>query len=135
MVNRRFCFIALSILFVLSLAGYAGQVSSAQAAYAATLAGGKNVDWHVYGGQPEGDRYSALKQIDKWNVNQLQVAWTYDAGKSGGLQTHPLVVGRTVFIYTPTQKVVALDATNGTPIWTFDSGIAIRKSSSLLNRN
>ena len=124
MMYRRISAIAISACVLPFCAGYVEQYANAQAPRAGASAGGKNVDWHVYGGQPEGDRYSALKQIDKWNVNQLQVAWTYDAGKSGGLQTHPLVVGRTVFIYTPTQKVVALDATNGTPIWTFDSGIA-----------
>ena len=41
-------------------------------------------DWAAYGGNPEGTRYSALKQIDRSNVSRLQVAWTYDAAASDG---------------------------------------------------
>jgi glucose dehydrogenase len=34
----------------------------------------------VYGGSPEGTRYSSLKQITPANVKQLDVAWTCDTG-------------------------------------------------------
>jgi quinoprotein glucose dehydrogenase len=81
-----------------------------------------NADWTVYGG-PQGDRYSPLRQINRNTVGRLQVAWTYDTGELGGLQTHPLIAGRKMFVYTPSQKIVALDATNGRRLWIFDSGI------------
>ncbi|HEY3298588.1 MAG TPA: PQQ-binding-like beta-propeller repeat protein, partial [Armatimonadota bacterium] len=80
-------------------------------------------DWPAYGGQLEGDRYSALTQINRGNVNKLTIAWTYDSNETGGLQTSPLVVGRVVYGYTPTQKVIALDGATGKLIWTFDSRI------------
>jgi glucose dehydrogenase len=80
-------------------------------------------DWPVYGGQLEGDRYSALTQINRKNVRHLKIAWTYDSKETGGLQTSPLVVGRVVYGYTPTQKVIALDGATGKLLWTFDSGI------------
>jgi quinoprotein glucose dehydrogenase len=80
-------------------------------------------DWPVYGGQLAGDRYSHLTQINRHNVSQLKVAWTYNSGEKGGLQTSPLVVGRVVYAYTPTQKVIALDGASGKLLWTFDSGI------------
>lgn len=51
------------------------------------------------------------------------MAWTYDAGEEGGLETSPIVVGRVLYAYTATQKVVALDAATGKLIWQFDSGI------------
>ena len=92
--------------------------------FAAPLTAKSNLDWHVYGGQNEGDRYSPLTQINRENVGRLQVAWTYDTGEKEGLQTHPLIVGRTLFAYTPSQVVVALDATSGKELWKFDSGIA-----------
>jgi quinoprotein glucose dehydrogenase len=91
---------------------------------AGVAAGAKDVDWHVYGGQAEGERYSALTQINQGNVKQLKVAWTYDTGEKNALQTHPLIVGRMMFGYTPSQKVFAVDATNGKEMWKFDSGIA-----------
>src|ERR1700751_2621749 len=80
-------------------------------------------DWPVYGGQAAGDHYSSLSQINRKNVRRLQVAWTYDAGEEGGLESSPIVVGRVLYAYTATQKVVALDAATGKLIWQFDSGI------------
>jgi quinoprotein glucose dehydrogenase len=82
----------------------------------------KDTDWPSYGG-PQGDRYSPLSQINRNTVGCLQVAWTYDTHELGGLQTHPLIVGRRMFVYTPSQKVVALDAATGKQLWMFDSGI------------
>jgi glucose dehydrogenase len=86
-------------------------------------AGGKSIDWPVYGGQPAGDHYSPLKQINRDNVSQLKIAWTFDAGEEGGLETSPIIVDRVLYAYTATQKVVALDGATGKLIWKFDSGI------------
>ena len=81
-------------------------------------------DWPVYGGQKADDHYSALTQINRKNVSKLKIAWSFDTGESGaGLQTSPLIVGRTFYAYTPTQKVIALDAATGKRLWTFDSGV------------
>ena len=33
-------------------------------------------DWPVYGGNKAGNRYSPLRQVNRKNVNKLQVAWT-----------------------------------------------------------
>src|SRR5246127_3115576 len=67
-------------------------------------------DWPVYGGQKADDHYSPLTQINRGNVGKLAVAWSYDTGEKGvGLQTSPLIVGRALYAYTPTQKVIALD--------------------------
>lgn len=79
-------------------------------------------DWPVYGGQSADDRYSPLHQIDRTNVHKLKVAWTFDTNEKGGLQTNPLIVGRVMFGFTPSQKVIALDAATGKHLWTFDSG-------------
>ena len=67
--------------------------------------------WPAYGGGPEQIRYSSLAQIDRSNVAQLQVAWTYDSGETGGLQTNPIVVGGRLFTTTPKHKVVSLVGT------------------------
>ena len=79
-------------------------------------------DWPVYGGSERQDRYSSLKQINRTNVAQLKVAWTFDTHETGGLQTNPLVIGRTLFGFTPSQKVIALDGATGKRLWTFDDG-------------
>lgn len=36
--------------------------------------------WSDYGGAPDSAEYSSLKQINRSNVNQLQIAWTYQTG-------------------------------------------------------
>ncbi len=80
-------------------------------------------DWPVYNGGRNGDHYSPLTQIDRANVHTLRQAWTFDTGEKGGMQTNPLIVGRTLYGYTPSTKVVALDAVTGKLKWKFDSGI------------
>jgi glucose dehydrogenase len=76
-----------------------------------------------YGGGPLQIRYSPLTQITRANVGQLRMAWLYDTGEPGALQTQPVVVGDVLFGYSPTHKAFALNAATGEPLWTFDSGI------------
>jgi glucose dehydrogenase len=83
---------------------------------------GAHRDWPVYGGQVAGDHYSPLLQINRGNVHSLKVAWTFDTKEQGGLQTNPLIIGRSLFAFTPTQKVIALDAATGKQLWVFNSG-------------
>src|SRR6202162_5171104 len=80
-------------------------------------------DWPAYGGAPENTHYSALTQINRTNVKQLVVAWSFDTGEQGGLQTSPVIVDGVLYGITPTQKVFALDAASGKLLWKFDSGI------------
>jgi len=80
-------------------------------------------DWPAYGGGPFGDHYSALAQINRANVKQLEVAWIYNTGETGGLQTSPLIIDGILYGITPTQKIFALNAANGSKIWQFDPGI------------
>ena len=49
--------------------------------------------WQSYGSGPDSSQYSSLKQINKSNVKQLQMAWSYPIG-GGALTFGPLVVGR-----------------------------------------
>jgi quinoprotein glucose dehydrogenase len=84
-------------------------------------------DWPVYGGSPAGIRHSALTQINRSNVANLHVAWSYDtADGPGDPQTQPIVVNGVLFGVTPKHKVVALDAATGKLLWRFDSGVAGR---------
>jgi quinoprotein glucose dehydrogenase len=80
-------------------------------------------EWQVYGGNPEGTRYSPLKQINRSNVGRLKVAWTYDVsgGGRGGLQTQPIVVHGVVYGNTPAGKVIAVDGASGKLLWSWDS--------------
>jgi quinoprotein glucose dehydrogenase len=81
-----------------------------------------DVQWHVNGG-PDNIRYSPLTQINRENVGQLKVAWSYDshdAFKDSEMQSNPIVVDGVLYATTPKLRVVALDAETGREIWTFD---------------
>lgn len=83
---------------------------------------GAQQGWPFYGGQPQQDHYSSLAQINRDNVKDLKVAWTFDTGEKGSLECTPVVVGHVLYAYTPSLKVFALDAASGKLLWTFDSG-------------
>src|SRR5262249_39651660 len=63
----------------------------------------RDMDWPVYGG-PQNQHYSPLAQINRSNVAQLQIAWSFDVGETGGLQTSPIVVNGVLYGITPSQK-------------------------------
>jgi len=90
---------------------------------AASLFARQGNDWPVYGGSAGSTHYSTLAQINRSNVKNLQVAWTFDSGEQGGLQTNPIVVDGVLYGITPTQKIFALDAASGKLLWKFDSGV------------
>ncbi len=67
-------------------------------------------------------RYSKLAQINKDNVGDLQVAWTFSTGVLRGHEGAPLVIGDIMYVHTPfPNKVFALDLNdNGRIIWKYE---------------
>jgi membrane-bound PQQ-dependent dehydrogenase (glucose/quinate/shikimate family) len=97
-------------------------------------------EWRFYGGDAGGTRFSSLKQINRQNVSALKRAWTYHTGEVNPrnktdryhvvpFETTPLVVDGMLYLSTPSNRVVALDAETGKEIWQFDpqAGRADRK--------
>ena len=80
-------------------------------------------DWPAYGGSPANNHYSSLTQINRGNVKQLAVAWTFDTQEEGGFQSTPIIVDGVLYGITPTEKIFALDASTGNQLWKFDSGV------------
>lgn len=80
-------------------------------------------DWPMIGGSPGNSHYSTLKQINRSNVQKLQVAWEFDTGQPGGLETTPIVVDGILYAFTPSQQLIALDGATGKLLWKFDSTI------------
>src|ERR1043166_4164278 len=80
-------------------------------------------DWSIYGGGPENIRYSKLNQINRDNVKNLTVAWTFNTGdefKGSEMQCNPIVVNGLLYATSPKLRLVALDAGTGKLRWTFD---------------
>ncbi|MDA0350408.1 MAG: pyrroloquinoline quinone-dependent dehydrogenase [Verrucomicrobia bacterium] len=77
-------------------------------------------DWAHYLGHPTSNQYSTLDQINRSNVKQLEVAWTYETGDKAMYQTNNLVIDGIVYTATPRSRVIALDGATGAALWTFD---------------
>jgi PQQ-dependent dehydrogenase (methanol/ethanol family) len=70
-------------------------------------------DWVLQTGDYANTRYSKLSQINRDNVGDLQVAWTFSTGVLRGHEGSPLVVGDTMYVHTPfPNNVFALDLNN-----------------------
>lgn len=89
-------------------------------------------EWHAYGRTGFGQRYSPLDQINVRTVADLAVAWQFHTGDLRGQpgdpvettdEVTPLKVGERLFLCTPHQDVIALDATTGAEIWRHKSRI------------
>lgn len=89
-------------------------------------------EWHAYGRTGFGQRYAPLSDITPSNAAQLKLAWEYRTGDVRGkpgdpeettYEVTPLKVGNRLFLCTPHQSVIALDATTGKELWRYDPQI------------
>src|SRR5215510_2172196 len=114
LIKNVFLFLAISVL------GF-GKSSPSAARY----------EWRSYGNDPGGMRYSSLNQINRSNVAELQRAWTFRTreialglGEAGrrvtAFQCTPIVVDGVLYLSTPSNRVMALDAETGAMRWQFD---------------
>ncbi|UNZ53238.1 glucose/quinate/shikimate family membrane-bound PQQ-dependent dehydrogenase [Agrobacterium tumefaciens] len=135
--------LALSVLASIVVAGYsmaqdphdtAGSLPQETAS--ATPAYGGNVpdgDWHQYGRTPYGQRYSPLTQVNVENVSQLKEAWRYQTGDvklpddvgETTYQVTPLKIGNTLYICTPHNWAIAIDAATGKEKWKYDPNVGL----------
>lgn len=92
-------------------------------------------EWHAYGRTGFGQRYSPLAQIRPDNATSLELAWTYNTGDVRGrpsdpeettFQVAPLKIGNLLYLCTPHQLVIALNATTGQEVWRYDPEIQDR---------
>jgi quinoprotein glucose dehydrogenase len=76
--------------------------------------------WERSHGDNGGRRYSALTQINRSNVADLAVAWTYHSHDAGvSLECNPIIVRDTLFTPTPGDNVVGVNAATGVELWRF----------------
>jgi glucose dehydrogenase len=71
--------------------------------------------WTAYQGGAHSSQYSALDQINKSNVSQLEVAWTYPV--AGNITFNPIVVDNVMYVQGTGNSIVALDAATGKELW------------------
>src|SRR4051812_19724613 len=89
----------------------------------------KLIEWPYYGGDQGGMKYSPTDQISRQNVSSLQTAWTWRTGERarpdlnvgpGAFEATPIMIEDVLYLSTPFNRVVALDAASGRELWAYD---------------
>jgi len=90
----------------------------ALAAPGATLAQGSAAsgDWRTINGDLAATRFSPLDQINKSNVSQLALKWSYPMKASN--TAAPVVIDGTMY-FPAGNRIVALDADSGKEVWSY----------------
>jgi quinoprotein glucose dehydrogenase len=112
-------------------------------AFVGPALGAEGAGWPHYGGDAGGLRYSPAEQITPDNVDQLIPAWTYRTGdlktrpshlmRQTKLQTTPVLHGKSLYLCTPFNVVIALDPGSGTEKWRFDPKIVTENVANRFN--
>ncbi|HEX3725517.1 MAG TPA: PQQ-binding-like beta-propeller repeat protein, partial [Pirellulales bacterium] len=87
--------------------------------------------WRFYGGDAGSSKYSRLDQINRENVAQLQVAWSWDSPDaplqqgnrtlgSFAYEATPLMVDGVLYVSTSLAQVAAIEAQTGKTLWVFN---------------
>src|SRR6516225_4585620 len=76
-------------------------------------------DWLMYRRTYDGWGYSPLSQITTENVGRLKPVWTLQTGQIEGHQAPPIVNNGVMFVATPGNQVLAIDAKKGDLLWRF----------------
>ena len=95
-------------------------------------------EWPCYGRDPGGSRFSPLDQINIHNVSKLKVAWTFQTGElityagteaisKAAFEATPVMIGRTLYFSTPSDRVFAIDAETGKQIWLYDPKVNLHE--------
>lgn len=88
-----------------------------------------DAQWQYYGGDAGGTRHADSRQITAANVDQLEIAWTFRSGELGvgfaradklSFEATPILIDDTLYLSTPTDIVIALDAATGKFRWRHD---------------
>lgn len=84
-------------------------------------------EWLVHGHGYDNHRFSSLDQINRATVSSLVPAWIYQTGISATFQATPLVADGVMYLTTPFNHVVALDAETGAVRWRYQHDMKSQK--------
>ncbi|WP_232065158.1 outer membrane protein assembly factor BamB family protein [Rhodocytophaga rosea] len=85
-----------------------------------------NRTWKVYKADAESSSYSPLTQVNKENVHQLQLAWTFpmkdalENARFGSSECNPIIIDGVMYATSARHRAYAINASNGEKIWSFD---------------
>lgn len=96
-----------------------GRKSSSAADSMVVRAMSDPAQWPSYGRDYTNQRFSPLTQVTSANIGRLSVAWTYHTRIPKAFENSPVVIDGTMYISTPDDHVIALDAANGQRKWEY----------------
>jgi alcohol dehydrogenase (cytochrome c) len=76
-------------------------------------------EWPMIRRTYDGWGYSPLNEIDAGNVRRLEPLWIFSTGATNGHEAPPIVVNGVMFLSTPGNQVVAIDARTGVLLWRY----------------
>jgi quinoprotein glucose dehydrogenase len=86
-------------------------------------------EWRVYGADNSASHYSPVADIDRSDVGRLRLVWEWKTGEDalaaygtrpGMFENTPLMIDNVLYLSTPYNRVVALDAESGAERWSYD---------------
>ena len=105
-------------LLLINSAGYA-QITALQPVTDEMLLNPEPGDWLMYSRTYDNQRYSPLDQINRENVDRLELVWTREM-YPGPQENIPLVYEGVMFVVNPRSIVQAIDAAGGDLIWEYE---------------
>ena len=87
------------------------------------------VEWRYVGATQGASKYSPVADINRSNIEQLEVAWTWEPNefpnqefntRPGSFEATALMVDNVIYVATMYTRIVALDAETGAELWAFD---------------
>lgn len=116
---RRRIAISISITVALGSLWLAAQVKDFRAVTEATLRNPAPGDWLNWRRTDNAWGYSPLDQINKGNVQRLQLAWSWAMENTGAQEATPLVHDGVMYLPNPRGVIQALDASTGDLLWEY----------------
>ena len=104
----------------LLLAGWAASAADYSPVTDERLAAPEPHNWLMYRGTYDSHGYSPLRQINADNVAGLKPLWTFSTGLREGHQAPPVVNDGAMFVTTPHNHLLALDAESGELLWRYE---------------
>jgi alcohol dehydrogenase (cytochrome c) len=91
---------------------------------AARLLKPEDGNWLMVRRTYDGWGYSPLEQITTRNVERLRPVWVFSTGVVSGHEAPPIVNNGVMFVATPTNQVIAIEAKTGRILWRFRRPLA-----------
>ena len=80
-------------------------------------------EWLNHGRTYKEQRYSPLTDINKNNVNELDLAWSFKFDTARGMEATPILHDGVLYVSTGWSHVHAIDARSGDELWHYDAKV------------